>query len=187
MLYILCPGEMFVMSYEELRKTDLFEFFHFTETWRKPISTGMQEIHLKPGGFQEFIDLRMKIDRSQKVHSGVLYLDRDWIGSPMTVSPFGKDLAKSFIAAVTPPSDREKADNIVNTIWSVQGLGDQTTSIHSEGPKNPVPEPPIEELVQVYLGLEDTFEMKLERSQIKVENVTDIGRKRLKISIESIE
>ena len=33
----------------------------------------------------------MKIDRSQMVQEGVLYLDRDWIGGPMTVSPFGKD------------------------------------------------------------------------------------------------
>ncbi|MFW9807730.1 MAG: hypothetical protein ACFFFK_13475 [Candidatus Thorarchaeota archaeon] len=175
------------MSYDELRKTDLFSFFNFTETGRKPITSGMQEIYLKPGGFQEFIDVRMKVDRFQKVHSGVLYLDRDWIGSPMTVSPFGKDLAKSFIAAVTPSTDRKKADSIVNTIWNVQGTSDREIAIKPNSPKDLVTESPIEKLQQVYLGLEDCFEMKLECSHIKVENVTDIGRKRLKISIESLE
>jgi hypothetical protein len=178
---------MFLMSYEELRKTDLFSFFNFTETGRKPMSGGMQEIHLKPGGFQEFIDVRMMIDRFQKVHEGALYLDRDWIGSPMTVSPFGKDLAKSFIGAITPPTDRKKADNIINTIWNVEGLSDRTIAIQPSSSKDLVPEPPIDELVQVYLGIEDKFEMILKESCIKVENVTDVGRKRLKISIESVK
>ena len=147
----------------------------------------MQEIRLKPGGFQEFIDVIMKIDRAQKVHEGILYLDRDWIGGPMTVSPFGKDLAKSFIDAVTPSSDKKQADNIVSTIWNIQGSSDIVISKKPVSPEDIVPEPPIDELVQVYLGIEDKFEMKLEKSRIKVENVTDVGRKRLKISVESIE
>ncbi|MGY5855526.1 MAG: hypothetical protein RTS72_02930 [Candidatus Thorarchaeota archaeon] len=172
------------MSYDELRKTDLFSFFSFTETGRRPMPDGMQEIHLKPGGFQEFIDVKMKVDRSQIVHQGVLYLDREWIGSPMTVSPFGKDLAKSFIDAVTPPTDRKKADTIVSTIWNVQGSSDRVVSIH---PKNEQEaEPLIDELQQVYLGIEEKYEMKLEKSCISVENVIDVGRKRLKISIEAI-
>ena len=151
------------------------------------MTDGMQEIHLKPGGFQEFIDVIMKIDRFQKVHQGVLYLDREWIGSPMTVSPFGKDLAKSFIAAVTPPTDRKKAVNVANTIWSVQGISDREIAIQPQSPKDLIPELPIEELVHVFLGIEDKFEIKLEKSCITVENVTDVGRKRLRISIESVE
>lgn len=174
------------MSYDELRKTDLFSFFSLTETGRRPMADGMQEIHLKPGGFQEFIDVKMKIDRSQRVHQGVLYLDRDWIGGPMTVSPFGKDLAKSFIAAVTPPTDRKKADNVVSAIWNIQGSSDNVIAIQPQSPKDQTPESPIEVLEQVYFGIEDKFEMKLEKSSIKIENVIDVGRKRLKISIDSI-
>ncbi|MHA2025145.1 MAG: hypothetical protein ACW98U_04505 [Candidatus Thorarchaeota archaeon] len=164
------------MSYEDLRKTDLFEFFNFSESGRRRVKGDMQEIHLKPGGFPEFIDVKMMIDLTQMVHEGVLYLDRDWIGGPMTVSPFGKDLAKSFIAAVTPPNDRARADKIISTIWNLQGSSDQS-------PKDS----PIEKLESVYLGIEDKFEISLKESCIKVENVVDVGRKRLKISIESIE
>jgi hypothetical protein len=175
------------MSYDELRKTDLFSFFNFTESGRKPMSGGMQEIHLKPGGFQEFIDVKMTVDRWQKVHEGVLYLDRDWIGGPMTISPFGKDLAKSFIAAITPQTDKEKADNIISTIWNLQGVNDRMIEIHPEAPTDLAEEPPIEKLEQVYLGIEDKFEMNMEESCIKIENVIDVGRKRLKISIESLK
>lgn len=175
------------MSYEDLRKTDLFSFFNFSESGRRQMNGGMQEIHLKPGGFPEFIDVKMKVDRSQTVHEGVLYLDRDWIGGPMTVSPFGKDLAKSFIAAVTPPADRETAESVVSTIWNIQGSSDTVIPLQSQNSTDSVPERPIEDLQNVYLGIEEKFEMTLKESCITIENVVDVGRKRLKISIESVE
>ena len=177
---------MFLMTYEELKKTDLFSFFNFTESGRRPTGDGMREIHFKPGGFQEFIDVKMKIDRSQMVHQGVLYLDRAWIGGPMTVSPFGKDLAKSFIAAVTPNVDKAKADRIISTIWNLHGSNDKVISLHPDGPENITKEVPLEELDHVYLGIADKFEMTFEKCCIRIENVMDVGRKRLKISIESI-
>ena len=171
------------MTYDELQKTDLFSFFHFTESGRKRTGSGMYEVYFKPGGFQEFIDVMMSIDNSQVVHQGVLYLDRDWIGSAMTVSPFGKDLAKSFIAAVTPDTDKPKADRIVSTIWNLQGSQDRVvTSTPQEASKHI----PIEDLEQVYLGLKDKFEMTFDECCIKIENVQDVGRKRLKISVEEI-
>ncbi|MFW9769406.1 MAG: hypothetical protein ACFFF9_11845 [Candidatus Thorarchaeota archaeon] len=175
------------MSYDELRKTDLFEFFNFSESGRRRISGDMQEIHLKPGGFQEFIDLKMIVDRSQTVHEGVLYLDRDWIGGPMTISPFGKDLAKSFIAAVTPETDKEKAERVISTIWNIQGSSDHVISIQPHSPEDLIDEPPIEKLENVYLGVETKFELALEKSCIKIENVVDVGRNRLKITVESVE
>ncbi|MHA2358960.1 MAG: hypothetical protein ACXAB5_01700 [Candidatus Thorarchaeota archaeon] len=175
------------MSYEDLRKTELFSFFNFSESGRRSMSGGMQEIHLKPGGFPEFIDVKMKVDRSQTVHEGVLYLDRDWIGGPMTVSPFGKDLAKSFISAVTPQADRETAESVVSTIWKIQGSSDKVIPLQPQSPTDSVAESPIENLENVYLGVEEKFEMTLKESCITVENVVDVGRKRLKISIESVE
>jgi hypothetical protein len=180
-------GELFLMSYEDLRKTDLFEFFNFSESGRRRVSGDMQEIHLKPGGFQEFIDIKMMIDRSQTVHESILYLDRDWIGSPMTVSPFGKDLAKSFIAAITPEADREKADRVISTIWNLQGSGDRVIAVQAQDSKDLAEESPIEKLANVYLGVEEKFELNLKESSIKIENVVDVGRYRLKITVESVE
>lgn len=174
------------MTYEDLQKTELFSFFHFTESGRRPTMGGYQEIHYKPGGFPEFIDVMMKIDRSQMVQEGVLYLDRDWIGGPMTVSPFGKDLAKSFIAAICPETDKEQARRVVSTIWNLSGSSDRIISLHPEESKKAEPEDVIEEIELVYLGIADKFELTMEQSCIKIENVMDVGRERLKISIESI-
>jgi len=173
------------MSYEDLQKTELFSFFHFTESGRRPAAGGFQEIHYKPGGFQEFIDVHMKVDRSHIVHEGVLYLDRDWIGGPMTVNPFGKDLAKSFIAAICPTKDKEKAEQVVSTIWNLQGSKDNVISLHPDGPNDLTKEVSIEKLEQVYLGISRIFEMTCEESCIKIENVIDVGKNRLKITIEA--
>lgn len=171
------------MTYEELQKTELFSFFHFTESGRKPAADGYQVIHYKPGGFQEFIDVKMKVDRSQNIQEGTLYLDRDWIGGPMTVSPFGKDLAKSFIDAICPNVDKEKADRVISTIWHLRGSNDDVISVDQEESGSEVS---IEELEQVYLGIAKKFEITCEKTCITIENVMDVGRKRLKITIESI-
>ncbi|MGY5872682.1 MAG: hypothetical protein RTV72_10585 [Candidatus Thorarchaeota archaeon] len=174
------------MTYEELQKTELFSFFNFSESGRKSTPGGYQEIHYKPGGFQEFIDVKMKIDQSQMVQEGVLYLDRDWIGGPMTVSPFGKDLAKSFIAAVCPNADKKQAERVVSSIWNLSGSSDRIISLHPEGSEIVDSEDAIEEIELVYLGIAECFEMTFEKSCIKIENVTDVGRARLKISIQSL-
>ena len=173
------------MTYEELQKTELFSFFNFTESGRRPAPDGFQEIHYKPGGFPEFIDVQMKVDRSQMIHEGVLYLDRDWIGGPMTVNPFGKDLAKSFIAAICPEKDKENVERVVSTIWNLRGSGDKVISLHSDGSDDLTKEVPIEEIEQVYLGISKLFEMTCEESCIKIENVVDVGKNRLKITIKA--
>ena len=174
------------MTYEELQKTELFSFFNFTESGRRLAPDGYQVIHYKPGGFQEFIDVKMKIDGSQMVQEGVLYLDRDWIGGPMTISPFGKDLAKSFIDAICPNVDKEKADRVISTIWNLRGSNDHEISIYPEGLESATEEVSFEELEQVYLGISKKFEIICKETRITIENIMDVGRKRLKISIESI-
>jgi len=172
------------MNYSKLKETDLFSFFHFTETGRRPQSSGMMEIYLKPGGFQEFIDVAMKVDRSDGVHEGVLLLDREWIGSHMTINPFGKDLAKSFVEAVIHPEDNEKASSVVSTIWGLSGARDETIYLSEKGESG---SEHYEKLTNVYYGTEKCFSLELNKSKILVENVEDVGRSRLRIVITSLE
>ncbi len=172
------------MEYSRLKETELFSFFHFTEIGRRPQSSGMMEIYLKPGGFQEFIDVAMKVDRAEGVHEGVLILDRDWIGGPMTVNPFGKDLAKSFVEAVIHPDDKEKASAIVSTIWNLSGSKDDVHYIHEKSEKQAEQ---LETLTSVYYGTEKCFSLELKKSKLLVENVEDVGRSRLRIVISSLE
>jgi len=172
------------MEYSRLKETELFSFFHFTEIGRRPQSSGMMEILLKPGGFQEFIDVAMRVDRSEGVHEGVLLLDRDWIGGPMTINPFGKDLAKSFVEAVIHPEDKEKASSVVSSIWDASGSMDEVLYLHGKGEKR---EEQYQKLTSVYYGTEKSFSLELIKSKILVENVEDVGRSRLRIVVSSIE
>lgn len=172
------------MEYYKLKESELFSFFHFTETGRKPQSRGMTEIRLKPGGFQEFIDILMKVDQAEGVHEGVLLLDRDWIGGPMTVNPFGKDLAKSFVEAVTHPKDKEKACSVVSTIWNISGSRNEVIYL---GAKKETEEKQIEKLTNVYLGTEKCYSLELEKCKIMIENIEDVGRSRLRITVSSLE
>ncbi len=172
------------MEYYKLKETELFSFFHFTETGRRPHVRGLTEICLKPGGFQEFIDVSMRVDREQGVHEGILLLDRDWIGGPMTVNPFGKDLAKSFVEAVTHPEDKEKACAVVTTIWNLTGSNDKPQYVEDK-PK--CAEEDIEKLTDVYLGIEKCYSLEMDNCKIVIENVEDVGRPRLRISISSLE
>jgi hypothetical protein len=173
-----------LMEYSKLKETELFSFFHFTETGRRPHPSGMIEILLKPGGFQEFIDVAMKVDRFMGVHEGALLLDREWIGGPMTINPFGKDLAKSFVEAMTPADDKAKATAVVSTIWGVSGLGDQTLHLSD---KQEDEQQHIEKLANVYFGTEKCFSLELTESKMLIENVEDVGRSRLRIVISSLD
>jgi hypothetical protein len=172
------------MEYSRLKETELFSFFHFTETGRRPHSTGMMEIILKPGGFQEFIDVAMKVDRSDGIHEGVLLLDREWIGGPMTINPFGKDLAKSFVEAMTPLVDKERASAVVSTIWGLSGQNDQVLYLSD---KKSVDKEHIEKLANVYSGAEKCFSLELTQSKMLIENIEDVGRSRLRIAISSLD
>jgi hypothetical protein len=173
-----------LMEYSRLKETELFSFFHFTETGRRPKSSGMMEIYLKPGGFQEFIDVAMKVDRSEGVHEGILLLDRDWIGGPMTINPFGKDLAKSFVEAVIHPEDKEKASSVVSSIWELSGSKDEVIYLHDKGEKQ---KEHYQKLSDVYYGTEKCFSLELMKSKLLVENVEDVGRSRLRIVVSSLE
>lgn len=172
------------MEYNKLKETELFSFFHFTETGRRPHSSGMMEIVLKPGGFQEFIDVAMRVDRSEGVHEGVLLLDREWIGGPMTINPFGKDLAKSFVETMTPPDDKEKASAVVSAIWGLSGTQNQIAYLNE---KKEDETERLEKLVSVYFGMEKCFSLELTKSKLLIENVEDVGRSRLRISVSSLE
>ena len=181
------PDVITVMkSYEEMKQSELFSFFHFTEMGRRPTGSGLIEIHLKPGAFQEFIDASMKVDKAGTLHEGTLYLDREWIGGPMTLNPFGKDLAKSFVDAVTHPEDRERACGIVSTLWRITGSDDIVVRIRDNPDTEEKVQDFLETLVNVYLGTEEVFTMDLTKTSITIENVVALGRNRLRVVVSAI-
>ena len=104
----------------------------------------------------------------------------------MTVNHFGKDLAKSFVDAVTHPEDRERACGIVSTLWRITGSDDIVVRIRDHPDTEEKVQDFLESLVNVYLGTEETFTMDLSKTSITIENVVALGRNRLRVVISEI-
>ncbi len=172
-----------MMRYDDLRETGLFTFFHFSEMGRRRTPDGLVDIRLKPGAFQEFIDVSILIDRAGQVRSGILLLDRDWVGGSRTINPFGKDLAKSFVEAVTHPSDKERAAGIVSTLWRITGSDDIIVRIRDDEATEPQVAKFLDSLVSVYVGTEDEFSKSLGKSVVRIQNIVEVSRKRLRIEV----
>jgi hypothetical protein len=174
------------MKYDELLETDLFTFFNFAEAGRQRTADGLVDVRLKPGGFPEFIDALIRIDRGSVVHRAILLLDRDWVGSPSTINPFGKDLAKSFVLAVTHPDDRERAAGIVTTLWRVTGSDDIIVRIRGSDETEPEVSQFLDDLVEVYLGTAEAFEKTLSKTRVSMRNIVSLGKKRLQIEVAPV-
>jgi hypothetical protein len=174
-----------LIEYKKLKESDLFTFFNFSEIGRRKGDKGLAMVSFKPGGFQEFIDIAMQMDVAGIIHSAVLLMDRKWIGNERTINPFGKDLAKSFIQQITPEADRDEIEPIVFILWDMIGQEDQVIGIKPTEISHIPEEQGVASVVDVYKGIRKSFVYQMSESIMKIENVVDGGRDRLKISISS--
>ena len=173
-----------MIDYKKLKESDLFTFFNFSEIGRRKGEKGLAMVSFKPGGFQEFIDIAMQMDVAGIIYSAVLLMDRKWIGNEKTINPFGKDLAKSFIQQMTPEADQEEIEPVVFILWDLIGQEDHIIGIKPQE-ADTSKEQGVATVVDVYKGIEKEFTYEMSQSSMKIENVVDGGRDRLKISIKS--
>ena len=77
----------------ELLKSDYNKFFNLEEKSREKAGEN-SKIHYKTGGFQEFVDIYISIDKSEKIIGAELKVKREWMkGANLG---FAKDVIKSF-------------------------------------------------------------------------------------------
>jgi hypothetical protein len=174
-----------LIDYNKLKESDLFTFFNVSEIGRRKGEKGLAMVSFKPGGFQEFIDIAMQMDVAGLIHSAVLLMDRKWIGNKKTINPFGKDLAKSFIQHMTPEADQYDVEPIVFILWDMIGKEDQVIGIKSTAAEEFPEQQGVAAIVDVYKGIEKEFTYQMSKSMLKIENVVDGGRDRLKIIVDS--
>ncbi|TFG08517.1 MAG: hypothetical protein EU539_02205 [Promethearchaeota archaeon] len=157
-------------SYSELKKSDFFEFFNLREIERQKLSKTVKKIKLKPGGFQEHIDIEFKVKNDLLV-SAKLILDRQWIGSAKTINPFGKDIAKSFIVAVIPSEERESVRNLVHFLFNLRGNEDIIIPVQKVYQFYEKSEPEIEPFLDVYRNQKKHAEFGLKDSKFIIKNI----------------
>jgi hypothetical protein len=108
------------IRYSDLKKSDFFQFFNLTEVAINKTDLSKKFIKLKPGGFQEHIDIEFQLDGDYIIGAKIL-LDRVWMGNHESINPFGTDIAKSFIVAFTPPREKESIRSLVFFLMNLKG------------------------------------------------------------------
>ncbi len=174
------------MDYGGLRRSELFTFFRLTEQSRsRPSDAGIVTISLKPGGFQEFIDIQVLIDRTGLVREASLLMDRKWIGDMVNVNPFAKDITKTFLSVFIPTEDEDFVKDIIHTISNLKGTDDKVYYLTQPSEEEESYDPQVLKAQRVYLGEEQRFEMVMPSSELVIENYGSDAKERLRLTINS--
>ncbi len=142
-------------------------------------------ISLKPGGFQEFIDIQFEIDKDEFLRTATLLLDREWVGDEHNLNVFAKDIAKSFIRDTIHTDFQEQVRPIVEILFNVKGEEDHIITLAGETPPSidEVHVPELRNLVLTFAGIMNSYSIDFSQFQLKMDNIQDDYRKRLRIII----
>ncbi len=84
-----------LISYSKLTKSDFFTFFNLNEIRSERNSPTVKII--KPGGFQEYIDIEFHLNKKGEIIMAKLTLDRQWIGNVETLIHLVKILLRVLL------------------------------------------------------------------------------------------
>ncbi|MHA1311870.1 MAG: hypothetical protein ACTSWR_12090 [Candidatus Helarchaeota archaeon] len=158
------------MNYNDFKKTEFYKFFNLNKT-KTSIKDDMTEIYFKTGGFQEFIDIIILINKNNDIIEAKLIIEREWIGNIKNINPFGKDIVKSFISVFTPLNDKNKINKIIETIWNLKGENDYILYIKGPEKKQHKLNEKEQKVIDVYLNLIPFTEFKLKSSTFLFRNI----------------
>jgi hypothetical protein len=157
------------MDYEEFQKSEFVSFFNLQEVERIQEPNGSARIKLKTGGFQEFIDIEIRLDASLRLRQASLELARAWIGDEDSLNPFAKDICKSFIHDLANTNNRRFQD-LVEGIWDLHGKKDEIIYL-----KPPVPSvtrlAETRSVIKVFIGVLPLLELNFPEFKLKMENI----------------
>jgi len=170
-----------LISYSKLRLSEFFTFFNLNEIDSERSSPNIKI--LKPGGFQEYINIEFHLNERGDVVMAILLLDRQWIGNVETINPFGKDIAKSFIDAVVPPVEKEGEDNIVillvHFLFNMVGTKDKIIPCTQPLYNFENSSRKVKCFLDVYRGLKNSFEIPLKTSTLIIKNIIQKNKSRI--------
>jgi hypothetical protein len=91
--------------YAEVRESEFWSFFGIHEV---PAPDEQEHtVRLRPGGFQEDVELELACRDDDRVASARLRFREAWaFGQPWGVSPYALDIARSFLRTFTPAVDQ---------------------------------------------------------------------------------
>jgi len=169
-----------------LKKSEFFSFFNLTEVeTSSPLSPPPTLKKVKPGGFQEHIDIEFYVNEHDELEEAILLLDREWIGDDKSINSFGKDIAKSFIEVVTPSEEKKKENNqvklLTHYLFNLKGSRDIIIPLDKLLQDFEESDPKVKAVLDVYRNLNRSVEFSLEFSKFFFENIVQNGKPRLLI------
>lgn len=174
-----------LIKYNELRETDFFIFFNLHETEKRAISKELTEIRLKPGGFQEHIDIMIVVNKDNEIVQAILYLHREWIGNVDSINPFAKDISKSFIASLVIDEEFEEFKNLlVQDLWALKGRKNNIMYLNKIKHNFASISPLVKQFIDVYYGINERAEIEFGNNKITMENKNENNRNRFIITLK---
>lgn len=129
------------MQYEILPESDFWKFFGIHEISEETGVLGRINKNLKPGGFQESVDLQMTLEKDLSVHQVNLTIERNWMGNLVHVNPFATDIMKSFIRQFGKLPQNPELEAIADHIEHFHGYSDNVIYVSGKEPHlDPLPE-----------------------------------------------
>lgn len=167
-------------TFKELMVGDFYSFFHCHEI-DSLIENKITIKKVKPGGFQEYIDMEFHLNASDEIVKAKLVLDRIWIGNTQRLNLFANDITKSFVIEITPEKDKKATEDLAYLIYNLTGLEDEKITI-SPVPVSYVSLPfDLRKILDVYLGEYQEMSYTLSNSSFVFKNFKENGKKRFLI------
>lgn len=167
------------MKYSELQDQEFFTFFNLVESTDEETEKKNLIKNLKPGGFQEYIDIQIKLDSEDEILQAIISLDRSWVGNADSLNPFAKDFVKSFVKALTPVEEIAQTAPLVDALFHIKGLNDKIISINSRNRKMEEYPQPVMDFVDVYRNLLSSCKYELHNSYFIIKNLKQEGIERV--------
>lgn len=166
------------MKFQELLETDFFTFFNIHEQSASSGQINVTTKHLKPGGFQEFVDIECKVLPDGTLTEARLILDNEWIGNLAHINPFANDIAKSFISLFAKAEKHHEAEMLSEYLSHLKGASDKVIYAQEHEPRiTKLPEE-LEGAIHVYLGGHDAWDSNM--GDLKLE-LALIAEKKIKV------
>lgn len=139
------------------QKSDLFTFFNLARVGQAiPLEAGSQwTFQPKQGPFREFVMVKLTESRDKRIVAAELLLAGSFVTNAKT-DVFARDIAKSFVAQLTPTGQSAATRDLVNELW--YGAPNQVRVGGGAAPK--LPDPPTAGY-QAYLGKRENHEQTL--------------------------
>lgn len=172
-----------LIKYSELKKSEFWSFFGITEQESVEMEPGKLKKIIKPGGFQEFVDIEFHVNKNDEVVKAVLKLDRSWVGDDKHLNPFAQDISKSFIDVLTNSADKANMQNLIDIMFKVHGSQDHVISLYSEIKIDKLKKE-IKDVIDTMLGLKESSYIQLSGGTFKFNNIKENENAKFIITFE---